>query len=128
MVFQGDFLGAQVLLDSDRVIGPALDGGVIGDDHHLFPLDYAYPGDDAGGRLLPIVHVPRRQGAQLKEGSTGVHQTVNPLPDQHLAAAAVQVHGPLAAAGPHTGQPLFQVPHQVLHAGLVVQEISVAGP
>ena len=127
VVVQGDFLGAQVLLDGNRVVGAALDGGVIGEKHDLFPLDHADAGHDTGGRFLPVVHVPCRQGTQLKEGSVGVDQPLDPLPGQQLAPAAVQLHRPLPAASPHTGQPIFQVPNQGLHAGLVVLKIPVGG-
>ena len=34
-VLERDLLRAQVLLHGDRVVGAALDGGVVGDDHHL---------------------------------------------------------------------------------------------
>ena len=49
-VLQRDLLRAQVLLHRDRVVGAALDGGVVGDDHALAPADPADAGDDAGAR------------------------------------------------------------------------------
>ena len=50
MVFQRDFLRAQMLFHGDRIVGAALDGGVVGDDHGLASLDSADAGDDTGGR------------------------------------------------------------------------------
>jgi len=44
-VFQSDFLGAQVLLYGDRIVGTCLDGGVVGDDQTLQPMNAAYAGD-----------------------------------------------------------------------------------
>ena len=38
-VLLGDLLGAQVLLDRERVVGAALHGGVVGDDDALAALD-----------------------------------------------------------------------------------------
>ncbi len=43
-----DLLRAHVLLDGHRVVGAALHGRVVGDDHHLAPGDAADAGDDAG--------------------------------------------------------------------------------
>ena len=125
MVLQGNFLGAQVFLDGNRVVGSALDCGIIGENHHLFSLDHTDTGHDPGRCLLPVVHVPCRERTQLKEGSVGVHQPLNPVPGQQLAAASVQLHRTLPAASPHLGQPPLQVAHQGFHAGLVVQKIPV---
>ena len=127
VVLQGNLLGAKVLLDGYRVVGAALNGGVVGQDHHLFALDYADTSHNAGRRFLAVVHLPCRQRAELEEGRIGVNQTVDPLPGQHLATAAVEVHRPLSAAGPNLGQSLFQVAYQGFHPGLVVQEIPVGG-
>ena len=38
-ILLGDLLGAQVLLDGHGVVRAALDGGVVGDDDALLPLD-----------------------------------------------------------------------------------------
>ena len=109
VVFQRNLLGAKVFLDGYRVVGAALDGGVVGQDYHLFALDHAHPGYDPGRRFLAVVHLPRGQGAKLEERRVVVYQAVDPLPGQHLAAAAVEINRPLATAGAHLGQPLFQV-------------------
>ena len=53
VVLGRDRLGAQVLLDRDRVVGAALDGGVVGDDHALAAADPADAGDDAGRDGVP---------------------------------------------------------------------------
>ena len=49
-VLQGDLLGPQVLLHGHRVVGAALDGGVVGDDQDLPAVDQADPGNDPGAR------------------------------------------------------------------------------
>jgi len=52
---QRDFLRAQMLLHSDREIGAAFNGGVIGNDH-AFAARYAPDaGNDAGRRDLVVV-------------------------------------------------------------------------
>ncbi len=59
VVVERDLLGAQVLLDRHRVVGAALDGGVVG-DHDAF-LSHHLPdaGDDAAGRHLLAVEPER---------------------------------------------------------------------
>ena len=66
-VLEGDLLGAEVLLDGHREVGPALDRGVVGHDQHLAAVDDADAGDHAGGRGLVVVHAVRGQGAELEE-------------------------------------------------------------
>ncbi len=55
-VLQRDFLRAQMLLHRHREIGAALDGGVVGDDHHFDAVHPADAGDDAGGGRRVVVH------------------------------------------------------------------------
>ena len=55
-VLQRDLLGAQVLLDRDRVVRAALDGGVVGDDHDVLLGHAGDAGDDAGGWRVIVVH------------------------------------------------------------------------
>ena len=47
-VLPRDLLGAQVLLDGQREVGAALDGGVVREDDALPALDHADAGDDSG--------------------------------------------------------------------------------
>ena len=62
-VLEGDLLGPQVLLDGHRVVGAALDGRVVGDDHAGRALDAADAGDDAGARAHR-----RRRGRSAASG------------------------------------------------------------
>ena len=112
-----DLLRAQVLLDGDRVVGAALDGGVVGDHHAGAAVDLAEAGDDPGARHHVgaaglAVHPGRGQRAELEERAARVEQPVHPLADQQLAAVGVLAAGGLAAAGAvvaYGGQPLAQV-------------------
>ena len=93
----GHLLRAQVLLDRDRVVGAALDGGVVGDDHALAARDPADAGDDAGrgdGVAAVVVHPGRGQRAQLEERAAGVEQPVDPVAGQQLAAVEVLARAP----------------------------------
>ena len=55
VVLPRDILGAQMLLHRHRIIGAALDGGVVGDDHAFAARDPADPGDDAGGMHVAAI-------------------------------------------------------------------------
>ena len=61
-VFGGDFLGAEVFLDGDGVVGAAFDGGVVGDDDAFAAGDPADTGDDAGGGNVGAVHAVGGEG------------------------------------------------------------------
>jgi len=62
VVAQGDLLRADVLLDRQRVIGAALDGGVVGHDGALHPFDGADARDDPRGRERVLVDLVARHG------------------------------------------------------------------
>ena len=98
VVVQRDLLGAQVLLDGDRVVGAALDGGVVGDDHALAAGDAADAGDDAGGGRLVVVQAVGGQRRQLQEARAGVEQAVDAVARQQLAARDVALPRALGAA------------------------------
>ena len=84
-----DLLGAQMLLHRDRVVGAALDGGVVGDDDAFAAADAADAGDHAGGGHVAVVHPVRRERRQLEERRAGVEQEVDALARQQLAARDV---------------------------------------
>ena len=112
VVVERDLLGAQVLLDRHRVVGAALDGGVVGDDHALAAGDPADPGDEAGGRRLVVVHPRRRQRRELKEGGRRIDEGVDPVPGQQLAPRHVPLPGLLGTSAPDGGKPLAQLGRQ----------------
>ena len=98
-VLERDLLRAEVLLDGHRVVGAALDRGVVGDDDAGRALDPADAGDDAGAGRVVVVQAGRRERAQLEEGRARVEQAVDPLADRELAALAVARDRALVAAG-----------------------------
>jgi hypothetical protein len=93
-----DLLRAQVLLHGDRVIGPALHGRVVADDHDLAAHDAAHARDGPRRRCRAVIHPVRRRGAHLEERRARVEQVRHPLPRQHLAARHVPLPRPRAAA------------------------------
>ena len=112
-VVQGHLLRAQVLLHRHRVVGAALDGGVVGDDDALAAGDPPDAGDDARGRGVTVVQPVRGQRGELQERAAGVEQRVDPVAGQQLAARHVPLAGPLAATFRHPAELLGQVGGQV---------------
>src|SRR5690606_2689319 len=98
VVLQRDLLRSQVLLDRDRVVGTALDGGVVGDDDALATGDTADAGDHAGAGALVVVHAVGREGRQFEERTAGVEQFVDAVAGEQLAAGDVSLPGFLATA------------------------------
>ena len=66
-VLARDLLGAQMLLHRHRIIGAALDGGVVAHDHALAALDAADAGDQAGAVDGVVVHAVARRAATVRE-------------------------------------------------------------
>src|SRR5207302_5364460 len=115
-VLARDLLRAQVLLDRDREVRAALDGGVVRNDHALAALDDADAGDDPGSGRGAVVDVPGGQGRELEEGRVRVDEPVDPLPRRELAARAVPLERPLTPAAGDEGRPLPQLRDERLHA------------
>ena len=61
VVLRGDVLRAQVFFDGERVVRPALHGGVVADDHAVHAADATDASNQAGTRRVVAVHVQRRQ-------------------------------------------------------------------
>ena len=93
-----DLLSAQMLLDGHRVVGAALDRGVVGDDHHLAAGNAPDARDEAGARRFSPVHAVRRQRRELEKGRSGIEQRVHPVADEHLLllGMALSPRAPLA--------------------------------
>ena len=108
-VLPRDLLGAQMLLDRDRVVGAAFDRGVVGDDHAFAARHPADAGDDAGAGRLVVVHAVGGQRRELQERAAGVEQAVDAVPRQQLAAAHVALAGFLRAAERGGGQLVAQL-------------------
>ena len=111
-VLERDLLRADVLLDRQRIVGAALDRGVVGDDQHLASGDAADAGDDAGGRRLVVVQVPGGERRQLEERRARVEQLVDPLAHRQLALGAMPLEVLRAAALARRRRPLAQLGDQ----------------
>src|SRR5262249_24432203 len=74
------------LLHRHRIIGAALDGGVVAHDHALAPLDARDPGDDAGAVDVVIVHAAGGKRREFEEGGARIDEPHHPVARQQLAA------------------------------------------
>ena len=97
-VLARDLLRAQVLLHRHRVVGAALDGGIVADDHAFAPGDAADAGDDAGGVDGVVIHAVGGERRQFEKRRARIDQRHHPVARQELAARQV----PLAE--PRTGR------------------------
>ena len=85
IVLPRDVLRAQMLLHRHRVVGAALDGGVVGDDDAFAPRNPPDPGDDARRMHVTAVEAMGGKRRHLEKSGAGVEQQINPLARQHLA-------------------------------------------
>jgi hypothetical protein len=121
-----DFLGAQVLLDRHRVIGAALDGGIVTDDHAFLAGHAADAGDDAGRWGGIVIHVVGRELGEFEEGRARVEQHLHAVARQQLAAREVLGAGRLAAALGDGRHLVPQVVDDQLHGRGVGLEVVAA--
>ena len=118
-VLDRHLLRAQVLLHRDRVVGAALDGGVVGDDQHLAPRHPADAGDQTGAGRLVVVEPFGRERRELEKGRVRVEQLLEALADQELPLFAVALDGAFVAALPRPFDAGLEVGDQALHVRAV---------
>ena len=131
-VLRGDLLRAQVLLDGQRVVGAALDGGVVAHDQALDARHAADARDHAGARrgvlaALFGIHAERGQRRDLEEGRARVEQALDAVARQQLAARQVLLARVVAAAQRDLLELGVQVVHQQAHRRGVGLEVFRAG-
>ena len=100
-VLRRDLLRAQVLLHRHRVVGAALDGGVVRHDHAFAARDAADAADHGGRVHVAAVHAPSGELADLEEGRAGIEQLQHALARQQLAAGDMPISGGGIAALRH---------------------------
>ena len=123
IVLPRDVLGAQMLLHGHRVIGAALDGGVVGDNHAFATRDATDAGHDAGGMHVAAIEAIGRQRRQFQERGAGIDQQVDALARQHLAARGMAVARGLAAAAGDLAELVAQIRDEAAHGLRVACEI-----
>ena len=124
MVLARDVLGAQMLLHRHRIVGAALDGGIVGDDHAFAVADAPDPGDQARGMHVAAVEAVGRKRRELEKRRAGVDEEIDPLARKELAARDVTRARLLAAALGRGGELLAQVRDQRLHGRGILGELA----
>ena len=122
-VLASNLLGPQVLLDGDRVIGPAFDRRVITNHDTFAPGDATDPRDQSRRRRFCVVHAKRSQRGTLEKRAARIEQLINPLARQQLSTRQMTRSGGLAAAPRSDCNLLAQVTHRCLHGPPVVSEL-----
>ena len=117
MVLRRDLLRAQVFLDRHRIVGAALDGGVVGDDRAGRAVDRSDARHDSGRRRLIVVHAVRRQSGEFKKGRARIDEPVDAFACGEFAAFVVTFRCVRAAALAHAGQAFAQLRDQDGHSG-----------
>ena len=124
IVLPGNILRPQMLLHRHRIIGAALDGGVVGDDHAFAPRDPSNTSDDARRMHVATIEIVGSQRRQLEKGGAGVDQEIDALSRQHLAPRRVPDTRGFAAATGYLIVLLAEVCDQHPHRLRVVGEIG----
>ena len=124
IVLPRDVLRPQMLLHGHRIIGAALDGGIVGDDHAFAARDAPDAGDDARRMHVAAIEAVGRQRRQLQERGPGIDQQIDALPRQHLAARCVAVARDLAAATGDLAELFTQIRDERAHGFSIAREIG----
>ena len=85
-VLQRDLLGAQMLLHRHRIVGAALHGGVVADDHDEPARHAADAGDEPGAVDRVVVHAVGGERRKLQERRAEIEERGDALPRQQLSA------------------------------------------
>ena len=126
-VLARDFLRAQVLLHRHRIIGAALDRGIVADDHAFAPGDAADAGDDAGGVNGIVVHAVGGERRQFEKRRARIDERHHAFARQEFAARQVTLAGPRRPALGRLGAAGFEFRDQRAHRRLVGAELFRCG-
>ena len=88
-ILRGDFLGAQMLLNGDRIVTAALHRGIVGHDHAQPAFNLAHPGNQAGGGHVFAINIVSSELADFKESAVWIEQRLHAFARQQLAARHV---------------------------------------
>jgi hypothetical protein len=113
-----------MLLHRHRVVGAALDGGIIGDDDAFAAADAADAGDQARGMNVAAVHAVCGQRRKLEERRSRIEQQVDALARQQLSARSVPRSRLFAAALHRRIELGAQVRDQGFHRLGIAGEVS----
>ena len=111
-----------MLFHRHRVVGAALDGRVIADDHHFTAGDATDAGNHPGAMNIALIHAIGSQRANLQQGRARIKQAFDTFPGQELAARGVLVTRTRRTADRGLGRLHLQLVQQGLHRGGIIAE------
>ena len=126
-VLARDLLGAQMLLHRHRIVGAALDGGIVAHDHAFAALDAADAGDQAGAVNGVVVHAVGGERRQLQKRAAGIEQAHDAIAGQKLSARQMTLAGARRAACAGFGAAGLQLVGERAHARGVGGKLRRAG-
>ena len=107
-VLERDLLRPQVLLHGQRIVGAALDGGVVAHHHHVPAVDQADARDHSRAGRIAAIEPLRGERRQLDERAALVEKPTHPVAGEQLAAGDVTFTGRLGAAGCRLREPFTE--------------------
>ena len=119
-VLHGDFLRPQVLFYCQRVIGPAFDGRIIAQDHHIAAGHPANAGDQSGAGNIAPIHAIGRKLADLEKRRIIIEQPPDALARQQLATPHMALAGVVCTAFFNSAGNLAHLAQHILHGCAVV--------
>ena len=123
IILPSDILRAQMLFHGHRIVGAALDGRIIGDNHALPSRDSPDTGDDARRVHVAAIKAVRRQRRQLKKGRPRIDQQIDSVSGQHLAARQMFGARGLAATARDRAELLLQLGDERTHRRNILLKI-----
>ena len=127
VVLARDILRPQVLFHRHRIVGAALDGRIIGDDHAFAPRDPPHPGDDARRMHIAAIEAVGGQRRKFEKRRSRIDQEIDALARQHLATRQVPRPSRLAAAARDLIELLAEFADQRAHDFAVGRKIGRGG-
>ena len=126
-VLLGDLLRAEVLLDRERVIGAALDGRVVRNDHALASFNRRDARHDAGRGCRVGIDAVRGERRKFEKRRERIAQPVDALASRKLPPAAMAFHRRRASAVAHFAKPFAQAADRFAHRRFVLVKVFAAG-
>jgi hypothetical protein len=112
-----------MLLHRHRIIGAALDGGIVADDDAFAAGDTANAGDDAGAVDGVVIEAVGSERRQFEERRAGIDERHHPLARQELATRQMTLAGLRRAAFGCLGALRLELSDPRAHGGLVGAEL-----
>jgi hypothetical protein len=118
-----DLLRPQMLFHRQRIVGAALDGRVVADDHALAARYAPDARDESGAMYVAAVYIVGRELRQLQERRSRIDKAQHAVARQQLAAGNVALPQLVGSARRGGGALGFQIRHQRTHGRAIGCEL-----